>query len=87
MRETKREFTIKDSQYFVLPLLRKVTVKNIELEKLHTLAQLFIELKPFKSLSFPAHLQIYTYNDLYADLLRKKLGPLQVLSKPIERLF
>jgi choline dehydrogenase-like flavoprotein len=87
MGETTREFTIKDSQYFVIPLLRKATVKNIELEKLHTLAQIFLELKPFKSLSFPAHLQIYTYNDLYADLLRKKLGPLQALSKPIEALF
>lgn len=87
MRETKREFTIKDSQYFVLPLLRQSAIKNIELEKLHTLAQLFLELEPFKSLSFPAHLQIYTYNDLYAELLKKKLGLLQMLSKPIETLL
>ncbi len=66
--------TLKDSQYFMLPLLRYRGVPRVINEELHTLAQAFIEISD-KSLSEKTvHLQIYGYNDLYRKSLENSFG-------------
>ncbi|OKH24870.1 hypothetical protein NIES593_06545 [Hydrococcus rivularis NIES-593] len=83
-----RVLSIKDSQYFLLPFLRYRNIKGVVNEKLHTLAQVFIELFD-KSLSeHTIHLGIYTYNDLYLSFIQKIVGPLYPLFKiPTEELL
>lgn len=75
--------TIKDSQYFLLPILRYHKTKNIENEELHTLAQIFIRIANKNLGKKPVFLQIYTYNDLYQEALRKSAGPFYPLISPI----
>ena len=71
-----RQLTIMDSQYFVLPLLRMKRTQGVAHEFLHTLAQVFLEMSACIPGGNPAHLQVYTYNDLYRHALEKRLGPL-----------
>jgi choline dehydrogenase-like flavoprotein len=71
-----RQLTIRDSQYFVLPLLRLKHTKGVAHEPLHTLAQVFLEISACIPGGNPVHLQAYTYNDLYQRALEKRLGPL-----------
>lgn len=65
---------IKDSQYFLFPLLRFRGSKAVEQEALHTLAQLFIEIHDRSLCSKSVHLSVYTYNDLLLSALRKQVG-------------
>lgn len=75
------EITLKDSQHFVIPCVTLRRAKGISTEKLHTLSQAFIEIIPSKGKS--AHLQIYTYNDLYEQRLKQIFGKTYRLLKPI----
>lgn len=69
-----RELRLKTNQHFVLPLLRFSSVPGVGEERLHTLAQVFLEL------AFPGggeekvHLQAYSYNDLYPRAVEGLLG-------------
>ena len=65
--------TMRDSQYFLLPLLA-LRGGNPEPDQLHTLAQLFIELFDASLGEYPVHLQVYTYNELYARAMRSMAG-------------
>lgn len=57
---------MKDSQYFLMPVLKKsVGHGNIRSESLHTLAQLFIEIFDQDIDPKGIHLQVYGYNDLF----------------------
>ena len=67
---------IKDSQYFLLPLLFPKRTKNVHLESLHTLSQLFLEISDPRVSPHLVHLQAYSYSDLIGQALRKSLGPL-----------
>ena len=71
-----RRFTIRDSQYFLLPLLRLKRTMGVAREPLHTLAQIFLEISTRIPGGNPAHLQAYTYNDLYQRILQKRFGAL-----------
>lgn len=69
--------SLKDSQYFGFPILRWDSVKDVMREPMHTMAQLFLEIQNPALAHNPAHLQIYTYNDVFRDQLKKRLGPLK----------
>lgn len=66
--------SLRDSQYFMLPLLRYRGVPRVIDEELHTLAQAFIEISD-KSLSDKTvHLQVYGYNDFYRKALENSFS-------------
>ena len=77
LMETLRidEVSIADSQYFMLPLLLFGS-SRVRAEELHTLAQVFIEINDPQISRRTAHLQVYTYNDLYEKEFRSRFGPL-----------
>jgi len=66
---------IKDSQYFLLPLLMGRKAKGMRHESLHTLSQLFMEIIDPKVSQHTVHLQLYSYNDLIGGALRDSFGP------------
>lgn len=74
----------RDSQYFIFPLLTARRGRDAQTEAAYTLSQLFIELQNPRISRRAAHLQIYTYNDIIAQTVRKSLGPLKFFSRPIE---
>jgi ferredoxin len=65
---------IKDSQYFLLPLLLPKAIPQVEREALYTLSQLFLEIFDERISSNSIHLQIYSYSDLVSAAMRKSLG-------------
>jgi choline dehydrogenase-like flavoprotein len=64
---------IADSQYYVLPLLQFAAAPNVTRERLHTLAQVFLEIRNKRISEHLVHLQIYGFNDLLVDMLKSKL--------------
>lgn len=66
---------IRDSQYFLLPLLRFRGTADVMREPLHTLAQLFVEVFDSSISPYSIHLQAYTYNDLFRAPVLAALGP------------
>jgi len=87
MEAYDQPLTIKDSQYFLLPLLRYKGVPGVTDEKLHTLAQVFIEIFDDDLSEQSIHLQVYTYNDLYQQAIRRLLGPSYVLFRSLSNAF
>lgn len=87
----ERTLTLKDSQYFLLPLLRYKSTPEVFGERLHTLSQAFVELFDAEVSEKSVHLQIYTYNELYKQAIRNSLGPahgpLRFASKAFLRRF
>lgn len=75
---------IRDSPYFVVPLLRFRTTADVVREPLHTLSQLFLEVIDSEISPHTIHLQTYTYNDLFTEPILAKLGPLRK-AFPLER--
>jgi choline dehydrogenase-like flavoprotein len=68
---------IKHSDHFQIPMMRYRKTKNVTSEELHTLTQLYIEFMD-KSISKNAvHMQVYAYNDLYAEVLNNLVGHLE----------
>ena len=76
-----RPVRAKHSDRFVLPFLRFRGTRGVMDEKLHTLCQLFMELHDPEICKNSVHLQLYTYNDLFLDALKRKSGPLYPLAK------
>ena len=74
---------MRDSQYFLMPLLRLRGTRNVVREPLYTLAQLFVEIFDQAISPYTVHLQTYTYNDLFRQPLEAALGPLKAVF-PIE---
>ena len=64
-----------DSQYYVVPLLMLRTVRGIRDEPLHTLSQLYLEMRDPRVSPYTVHCQVYTYNDLIRQMVRRALGP------------
>lgn len=77
---------IQDSQYFLLPLLRRKKIKGVDTESLHTLSQLFMEIDDPDVSPNLVHLQIYSYNDLITGALQKSLGPLGKITPLVREL-
>lgn len=80
-----RALSIRDSQYFLFPLLRNGAVHGVAEESLHTLAQIFLELRDCGPGTRPAHLQVYTYNDFLGQRIGRVLGPLRRPLQALER--
>lgn len=68
--------TFRDSYYFMLPMLRLRGAPGFERGNLQTMSQIFIEVMDKQLSRFATHLQVYTYNDLFEQPIRKMLGPL-----------
>jgi choline dehydrogenase-like flavoprotein len=68
-----------DNCYFLLPLVRYRGQPAALDENLHTLAQVFIEVLDPAVGPHRAHLQVYTYNDLFQEEVARMLGPLDRL--------
>lgn len=80
-----RSVEILDSQYFTVPLLSFRGTSGVREGRLHTLAQIFLEIMPAEISKRLIHLQIYTYNDMITRVLQQKAGPLAGLLDPIIR--
>lgn len=74
---------IRDSQYFLLPLLRVRGTAGVVKEPLHTLAQLYLEIIDEAISPYSIHLQTYTYNDLFRAPVMAALGPFRKMF-PVE---
>lgn len=61
----ERELSMKQSQYFAFPWLRYRKTPGVAGERLHTLAQAFIEVMDPSLTERTIHMQVYTYNALY----------------------
>ncbi|WP_460491386.1 NAD(P)-binding protein [Dactylosporangium cerinum] len=68
------EVVMRDSQYFLLPMLRYSGVRGVSDEGLHTLSQVFLEVFDPQLSANSIHLQIYTYNELYRRAIAAALG-------------
>src|SRR5262249_13006111 len=64
---------MKDSQYFLLPLLLAQRSPNVRLEALHALSQLFMEIMDPQVSPYSVHLQLYSYSGVIADAIRQSL--------------
>ncbi len=67
---------MKDSQYFICPVLRFRGTPDVEHEQLHTLAQVFLEIRDPAVSAKGIHLSVYTYNSLLLLALQKRAGVL-----------
>jgi len=64
---------LRDSQYFVLPLLSFRGVPGVERERMHASAQAFVEIDEPKISAGLVHLQIYGYSEVVARELMRTL--------------
>lgn len=71
----------RDSQYFLFPLLFAQRTRGVQTEELHTLSQLFLEIRNPRVNQHTMHLQVYSYNDLVGQAVRRSFGP---LARPLE---
>ncbi len=79
MQLQNEQITLKASEYFLLPMLSLLNAAEAREEGGQGLAQLFIECIDNSLCLHPAHLQLYTYSDLYYKAFANKLrflGPL-----------
>ena len=68
---------LRDSQYFLMPLLLFRKVRGATREWLHALSQAFIEIADPGGQGPTAHIQIYSNNDLISQAVAKAFGPFQ----------
>ena len=68
---------LKDSQYFLMPLLLLRRVRGATREWLHALSQVFLEVSDPGGQDTSAHIQIYSNNDLISQAVAGAFGPLQ----------
>jgi len=78
-----RPVRLRDSQYFLFPLVLARRTRGVQTESLYTLSQVFIELCRPQISRHTVHLQIYTWSDLIGQAVRKTFGP---LARPLETL-
>ncbi len=67
-------FTVKDSQKYLFPFLRRRRSRGALREPGNTLSQLFVQATGLRSTSHIVHGQLYGYNDLMIDALRSRIG-------------
>ena len=70
-----RPVNLKDSQYYMFPLLLARGAGDVRQESLHTLSQMFVEILDDRITPRSVHLQIYSYNDLVGQAVRQSFGP------------
>jgi choline dehydrogenase-like flavoprotein len=71
-----RPVLMKDSQYFLLPVLLPRAVTGVQTESMQTLSQIFLELIDPAISRHTVHLQVYSYSDPIGKALRSAMGPL-----------
>jgi choline dehydrogenase-like flavoprotein len=88
MAAYERSIMMKDSQYFLLPLLLTTRIPNVRDERLYTLSQIFLEILDPEISPYSVHLQVYSFNSLIGRAVRKSMGPLagilELLAREIE---
>ncbi|MCL4785839.1 MAG: NAD(P)-binding protein [Verrucomicrobia bacterium] len=79
---------MKDSQYFLLPVMLTRRIGKVREERLHSLSQMFLELIDPRISPHTVHLQVYSFNDLIGKAIRKSFGalagPLGFLARELE---
>lgn len=75
------EFFIKDSQYFLFPIIGPF-VKGVFTEKLTTLSQAFCEIINPKLVSFRVHISLYGYSPFLKQFVYNKFGFFSAVLKP-----
>lgn len=70
-----RPVRLKDSQYYLFPLLLTRGGGEVQHESLHTLSQLFIEIFDEQITPRSVHLQVYSYSDLIGQAVRQPFAP------------
>ncbi|MBI2386106.1 MAG: GMC family oxidoreductase [Elusimicrobia bacterium] len=73
--------------YFVLPLLLDRGVPGAPEERLHTLAQVYLELEDKEVSTHPVHLQVYGHNEVIAERLESAAAWAGPLSGAVVRHF
>jgi len=58
-----RKVVMKDSQYFIYPFLRWPMTRGVQEEPLHTLAQLYMEIRDPRISRHLIHLEVFSYSD------------------------
>lgn len=76
---------LKESPHFVLPFLRPESPDDVTKENLSTLAQIYIEIFDENISEHPIHLETFTYNRLYDEILSEKMGPLRHLGSTLRK--
>jgi len=71
--DLEREILVRDSQYFLTPLLSFRATPDVTTERLHTLSQICLSLCDSALSPRSIELLIYTYNDLYRRALERIL--------------
>lgn len=64
---------LRDSQYFVIPMVTHRAAPVSVARQGNTLAQVFLELEDGRISEYPMHLQIYGYNDIVLSALARRL--------------
>ena len=67
---------LKDSQYFLLPILQFKKARGATREWLHGLSQAFLELADPGGQGTTEHIQVYSNSDLVSQAVAKAFGPL-----------
>ncbi len=74
LQQPSATLTMRDSLYFLLPLVGWHGASSSSRVHLHTLAQVFIEIMDQALGNYPVHCQLYTYNELYVQAMKDVLG-------------
>lgn len=82
-----RPVRLKDSQYYLFPLLLARGGGDVQHEAIHTLSQLFIEILDKRVAQRPVHLQVYSYSDIIGQEVRRSFGPLAGVLDPLARVL
>ena len=69
-----RTVRLKDSQYFLFPLVLTRSGGEVRHEALHTLCQMFVEIFDPEITPRSVHLQVYSYSDLIGQGVRQPFG-------------
>lgn len=80
-----RPVLVKDSQYFLFPVLSLERHPEALTEALYTLSQFFMEIQDERISPNTVHLQGYTYNDVIRKTLEQKFWFLPWLRQPLVR--
>lgn len=78
-----RALPLRYQPYFVLPLAALGPVPDVEHERAHTLAQLFIEILDPAISARTVHLQLYTFNEYMRERVERATRWLGPLKKPM----
>jgi choline dehydrogenase-like flavoprotein len=80
-----RQVEMRDSQYFIFPMVRFRKTKGVHEEQLHTLAQVFLEIHDPRVSTKGIHISVYSYNDLLGVALRRQLALFGPLARGLSR--